>query len=158
LIRKCIEARDAGARQIEVWGTGAATREFLYVEDAAAGIAQAAELYDDPEPVNLGSGFEISIRDLVALIAELTNFKGELVWNSGEPDGQPRRRLDVSRAAQRFDFTAKIGFQEGLKRTITWYEAQSPTQKSSTTREGNSPALTEMVTSSPQPLNSDNSS
>lgn len=126
LIRKCLEARAAGARQIEVWGTGSATREFLYVEDAAEGILLAAEQYDGDEPVNLGSGNEIAIRDLVVLIAELTGFKGEIVWDRTKPDGQPRRGLDVSRAAERFGFRARTDFREGLRRTIAWYREQHP--------------------------------
>ncbi|MGD9891728.1 MAG: GDP-L-fucose synthase family protein [Dehalococcoidia bacterium] len=121
LIRKCVEAREAGAPEIEVWGTGTPTREFLYVEDAAEGIVLGAERYDDPDPVNLGSGREISIRDLAELIAELTGYQGQLVWNADKPDGQPRRQLDVSRAADRFGFRAQTDFREGLRRTIDWY-------------------------------------
>jgi GDP-L-fucose synthase len=122
LIRKCIEARDAGAESIQVWGTGSATREFLYVDDAARAIVMAAEGYDKPEPVNLGSSTEISIRDLVTLIKRLTGFKGELVWDATKPDGQPRRKLNVDRARDEFGFESKVTFEEGLKHTIDWYE------------------------------------
>src|SRR5579859_5824120 len=121
LIRKCIEARDSGAESIEVWGTGSATREFLYVDDAARGIVLAAERYDKPDPVNLGSSSEISIRDLVTLIAKLTGFKGELVWDATKPDGQPRRKLNVERARKEFGFESQVTFEEGLKKTIDWY-------------------------------------
>jgi len=124
LIRKCVEARDAGLDHIQVWGTGTATREFLYVEDAADGIVRAAELYNESEPVNLGSGMEISIRDLVELIAELTGFQGRLVWDSTKPDGQPRRMLDTTRAREKFGFVANTDFREGLRRTIAWFEQQ----------------------------------
>ena len=122
LIRKCVEARDAGADHIEVWGTGSASREFLFVDDAAAGIVLAAERYDGPEPVNLGIGQEITIRQLVELIARLTRFQGEIHWDSTKPDGQPRRALDTSRARERFGFTARTSFEDGLRRTIEWYE------------------------------------
>lgn len=122
LIKKCVDARDSGAPTIEVWGTGAATREFLYVDDAARGIIMAAENYDGPLPVNLGSGMEISIRDLVKTIVELTHYKGEIRWNSAKPDGQPRRRLDVRRAKELFGFSAAMPFIDGLKKTISWYE------------------------------------
>ncbi|MBK8024807.1 MAG: GDP-L-fucose synthase [Chloroflexi bacterium] len=121
LIRKFVEAADAGASTVTAWGTGSATREFLYVDDCAQGIVSAAEQYDSPEPVNLGSGFEISIRDLTTLIAEMTGFTGEIIWDTSKPDGQPRRALDVSRAREAFGFTAPTPFQEGLKRTIDWY-------------------------------------
>jgi GDP-L-fucose synthase len=121
LIKKCVDAQRAGERRIVVWGTGQATREFLYVEDAAEGIVLAAECYDDAEPVNLGSGFEISIKDLVELIAELTGFDGAIEWDTTKPDGQPRRSLDVSRAEQGFGFRAGIDFREGIRRTIAWY-------------------------------------
>ena len=123
LIKKCVDAREAGMTEIEVWGTGAASREFLYVDDAAAGIVLAAERYDGAEPVNLGVGREITIRELVELIARLTHFDGELRWDSSKPDGQPRRALDTSRARDRFGFEAATGFEEGLRRTIEWYEA-----------------------------------
>jgi GDP-L-fucose synthase len=123
LIKKCVDAREAGAAEIEVWGTGSASREFLYVDDAAAGIVLAAERYDGAEPVNLGVGREITIRELVELIAKLTHFGGELRWDASKPDGQPRRALDTSRARERFGFAATTSFEEGLRRTIEWYEA-----------------------------------
>lgn len=122
LIKKCVEAKEAGADSIEVWGTGKATREFFYVEDAAEAIALAAERYDGIEPVNLGAGFEISIKDLVELIAKLTGFEGKIVWDSSKPDGQPRRCLDTSRAKEYFGFQAHTNFEEGLKKTIEWYK------------------------------------
>lgn len=121
LIKKCVEAKEAGADSIEVWGTGKATREFFYVEDAAEAIALAAERYDGTEPVNLGAGFEISIKDLVELIAKLTGFEGKIVWDSSKPDGQPRRCLDTSRAKEYFGFQAHTNFEEGLRKTIEWY-------------------------------------
>jgi GDP-L-fucose synthase len=121
LIKKFVEAVESGAKSVEVWGTGAASREFLYVDDAAEGIALAAELYDKPDPVNLGAGFEITIRDLATLIADITGFTGEIVWDTTKPDGQPRRCLAVSRAEQEFGFRAKVNFREGLERTIAWY-------------------------------------
>jgi GDP-L-fucose synthase len=121
LIRKCLEAQARGDDHIVVWGTGSATREFLYVEDAAAGILLAAEQYNDSSPVNLGSGMEISIRDLVTLIARLTGFEGDIVWDTGKPDGQPRRCLDVNKAERLFGFRADTPFEEGLRRTIEWY-------------------------------------
>lgn len=123
LIRKCIEAQQRGDDHIEVWGTGSPTREFLYAGDAAEGILLAAENYDGPEPVNLGSGMEISIKDLVELIVELTGFEGEIVWDTSKPDGQPRRALDVQRAENYFGFKAKVPFEEGLRRTIEYYKA-----------------------------------
>ena len=121
LIRKCLEAVEAGREEVMVWGTGGASREFLYVEDAAEAILLAAEHYNDPEPVNLGSGLEISIKELVELIAELTGFKGRLVWDTTKPDGQPRRCLDTDRAKRTFGFRAQTDFREGLRRTIAWY-------------------------------------
>jgi len=121
LIRKCIDAIENNKDYIEVWGTGKATREFLYVEDAARGILLAAEKYNSSEPVNLGAGFEISIKDLVHKIAKLTGFKGDIRWDHSKPDGQPRRGLDVSRAKKYFGFEAKVSFDEGLKKTIAWY-------------------------------------
>jgi GDP-L-fucose synthase len=124
LIKKCIDARNRGDKFIECWGTGSPTREFLYVEDAADGILRAAELYNKPDPVNLGSGREISIRDLVQLIARLANFKGEIRWDPTKPDGQPRRCLDVSKAEREFGFRAHTPFEEGLRKTIAWYEQQ----------------------------------
>ena len=123
LIKKCVDARDAGAGHIEVWGTGSASREFLYVDDAAEGIVLGAERYDGAEPVNLGVGREITIRELVELIAELTRFGGEIRWDASKPDGQPRRALDTSRAREEFGFVARTGFDDGLRRTIDWYEA-----------------------------------
>lgn len=123
LILKCVQAVKAGASEVEVWGTGSASREFLYVEDCAEGIALAAEHYNGSEPVNLGSGMEITIKELVELIAKLTGFTGRLVWDSTKPDGQPRRSLDTSRAEREFGFRAKTDFVTGLKRTIDWYLA-----------------------------------
>ncbi len=123
LIRKFLEARDRGDRTVTAWGTGSATREFLYVDDCARGIVAAAERYDSPEPVNLGGGQEISIRELTHLIAELTGFTGEIAWDSSKPDGQPRRALDTSRAREAFGFTAVTPFREGLLATIDWYES-----------------------------------
>ncbi|PYQ04819.1 MAG: GDP-fucose synthetase [Acidobacteria bacterium] len=126
LIRKLVEAVERGDDAVEVWGTGRATREFLYVDDAAEGIVRATELYDGPEPVNLGAGFEISIRDLAERIARLTGFTGRLVWNASQPDGQPRRCLDTSRAAAYFGFRATTPFEDGLRRTIDWYRSHRP--------------------------------
>ncbi len=122
LIKKCVDAVENGDERIVVWGDGSPTREFLYVEDCAEGILLATEHYDGPEPVNLGSGMEISIRDLAHLIAELTSFQGEIVWDTSKPNGQPRRCLDVSRAERYFGFRAKTDFREGLKRTVGWYK------------------------------------
>jgi len=121
LIKKCVDAKHSGDKSITVWGTGKATREFLYVDDAARGIVTATERYNKPEPVNLGTDSEISIRDLVTLIVELTGFKGDVIWDAAQPDGQPRRRLDVTRAYKEFGFKAEVSFREGLKRTIDWY-------------------------------------
>jgi GDP-L-fucose synthase len=121
LIKKCMDAADSGAPEVTVWGTGKATREFLYVEDAAEAIVLAAERYDGLEPINVGAGQEISIKDLVGLIAKLTGFSGRIIWDSSKPDGQPRRMLDTSRAATCFGFVAKTPFEEGLRRTIEWY-------------------------------------
>ncbi len=121
LIKKCVDAQESGSRSITVWGTGKATREFLYVDDAARGIVLATEKYDKPAPVNLGAGMEISIKELVDLIVELTGFKGDVIWDASLPDGQPRRSLDVSRARQEFGFKAAVSFREGLERTIGWY-------------------------------------
>jgi GDP-L-fucose synthase len=123
LIKKVIEARDAGQRHIDVWGTGSASREFLFVRDAAEGIALATEAYDDPDPVNLGSGMEITVKALAELISELCRFHGELRWDTTKPDGQPRRCLDVTRAAERFGFRAQTDFRTGLQESIAWYEA-----------------------------------
>ncbi len=122
-IRKCVEAQERGEKEIVVWGDGSPTREFLYVEDAAEGILLAAESYNGAEPVNLGSGNEISIKDLVRTIARLTGFTGKLVWDTSKPNGQPRRALDVSRAENAFGFRARTPFEEGLRRTIEWYKA-----------------------------------
>ena len=123
LIKKCADAIENHEEEITVWGTGQATREFFFVEDAAAAIVLATESYNKSEPVNIGPGFEISIEDLVALIAELTDFKGKITWDPTKPDGQPRRMLDTTRAFQEFGFKAKTGFREGLKKTIDWYRA-----------------------------------
>ena len=122
LIRKFTEAIDAGRDSVTLWGTGSASREFLYVEDAARGIALAAEGYDEPDPVNLGAGREITIRDLAERIRALTGFAGEIVWDDHYPDGQPRRCLDTSRAKERFGFVAEMPFDEGLRRTIDWWQ------------------------------------
>ncbi len=121
LIRKMIEAQERGDKHVVLWGDGSPTREFLYVEDAAEGIVQAAEKYNGPEPVNLGSGQEISIKDLAETIADLTGFRGEIVWDTTKPNGQPRRALDVSRAKKYFGWEAKTSFPEGLKRTVAWF-------------------------------------
>ena len=133
LIRKFVEAKRSGAPSVEVWGTGAASREFLYVDDAARGLVLAAEKYNKPDPVNLGSGMEITIHDLVALIREQTGYSGEIRWDRSKPDGQPKRCLNVSRAREEFGFEAMMPFAEGLKRTIVWYashraEAERPHQ------------------------------
>jgi GDP-L-fucose synthase len=123
LIKKCLDARDANAPEIVVWGDGSPTREFLYVADAAEAIALATEQYDGSDPVNIGSGFEISIRDLTHLIAELTRFHGAVRWDARQPNGQPRRRIDTSRAERAFGFRATTDFREGLQRTIAWYQS-----------------------------------
>jgi GDP-L-fucose synthase len=125
LIRKCITAREEGRGEITLWGDGSPTREFLYVEDAAEGIVLAAERYDASDPVNLGSGEEITIRDLARQVAELTGFAGRIVWDTSKPNGQPRRRLDVTRARERFGFAARTPLREGLRRTIAFFEGQS---------------------------------
>ena len=125
LIKKCLDAVQRGEGEIVVWGTGKATREFLYVEDAAKAILLAAERFDKSDPVNIGSGFEISIRDLAELIVELTGFKGRIVWDTEKPDGQPRRMLDVSRARREFGFEAETPFRKGLEKTISWYRAHA---------------------------------
>jgi GDP-L-fucose synthase len=129
LIRKCVEAVEAGREEIVVWGDGSATREFLYVADAAAGILAATERYDKPAPVNLGSGMEISIRDLVGKIAALTGFRGKVVWDTSKPNGQPRRCLDVSRAAREFGWRAQTPFDEGLRATVAWYREDAPQRR-----------------------------
>jgi|SRR5947209_11083523 len=121
LIKKCVDAKREGRNQIVVWGTGNATREFIHAADCARAILLAAEHYDKPEPVNLGTGREIPIRDLVSLIAYHTGFRGEVVWDPTKPDGQPRRCLDTSRAELEFDFRAKISLEEGIKETVSWY-------------------------------------
>lgn len=122
LIKKCVDARRRGEDTIEVWGTGQATREFFYVEDAARAIVEATEKYNKSEPVNIGAGFEISIRDLVELIVGLTGYQGRIIWNAAKPDGQPRRMLDTTRAYREFGFQARTDFRDGLERTIDWYE------------------------------------
>ncbi len=127
LIRKCLEAAERGDTTMEAWGDGSPTREFLYVADAAEGIALAAERYDESEPVNLGSGFEISIRDLLTTIARHTGFNGPIEWDRTKPNGQPRRALNIDRAAERFGFRATTGFDEGLRRTVEWYRQTQAT-------------------------------
>ncbi|GAB3691610.1 GDP-L-fucose synthase [Salinarchaeum chitinilyticum] len=122
IIRKSIEARENDEDSITAWGTGTPTREFLYVKDAAEGILDATERYDSSDPVNLGSGHEISIEDLVELIVDLTDFEGDVTWDTSKPDGQPRRRLDTTRARERFDWEASTDFEDGLEATIKWYE------------------------------------
>ena len=125
LIRKCVEAVQAGREEIVLWGDGSPTREFLYVEDAAEGILLATERYDKSDPVNLGSGMEISIRDLATTIAAMTGFAGRIVWDTSQPNGQPRRCLDVSRAERAFGFRARTSFEDGLRKTIAWYLSSS---------------------------------
>lgn len=131
LVRKCCEAVRRGQDEVVVWGSGRPTREFLYVDDCAEAIVLATQRYDGPEPVNIGSGFEISIRELAELVAALTGFRGRLRWDATLPDGQPRRRLDISRAKELFGFEARTDFRVGLKRTIAWYRAHvaMPTQR-----------------------------
>jgi GDP-L-fucose synthase len=126
LIKKCVDAIDAGDDHIVCWGTGKASREFIYAGDAAEGILLATERYNGLQPVNIGAGFEITIKDLVDKIVKLTGFKGQIRWDSSKPDGQPRRRLDVSRAKKLFGFEAKMSFDEGLKRTIDWFLENRP--------------------------------
>jgi len=121
LIKKCIDAKEKGEKEIVVWGDGSATREFLYVDDAAEGIVLASEKYNDSEPVNIGAGFEISIKDLVTLIVKLTGFSGKVTWDTTKPNGQPRRKLDTKRALDQFGFAARINFENGLKSTIELY-------------------------------------
>ena len=123
LIKKCVDAKNEGRNEIVVWGSGRPTREFLYVEDAAEGILLATEKYNKSEPVNLGAGFEISIKELLDLIVKLTGYEGRIVWDNSKPDGQPRRMLDISRANKEFGFDARTGFDKGLKETVEWYEA-----------------------------------
>lgn len=127
LIRKCIEAKNEGCKAVELWGDGSPTREFLYVDDAARGIIMAAEGYDGPLPVNLGSGWEISIKELACQIAELVGFQGEIVWDTSKPNGQPRRKLDTTRAKELFGFEAETKLTDGLKATIDWYVSQNKT-------------------------------
>jgi GDP-L-fucose synthase len=125
LIRKCVEAVEKGEDKIVVWGTGEVSREFLYVEDCAEGILLATEKYNKPDPVNLGVGKEIKIKDLVLMIADLTEFKGKIIWDTSKPDGQPRRCLDTTKAEREFGFKAKTTFEEGLRKTIEWYKQHS---------------------------------
>ncbi len=129
LIRKCVEARRARRDQIEVWGSGEVSREFLYVEDCADGIMRAAEFYDEAEPVNIGTGREIMIKDLVEMIARLTGFEGEIRWQTERPNGQPRRGLDVTRAREKFGFSAQTSLEDGLSRTIAWFEGAEQQQQ-----------------------------
>jgi GDP-L-fucose synthase len=126
MIRKCVAAREAGQAEVALWGDGSPTREFIYVDDAAEGLILGAERYDDSEPVNIGTGEEISIRDLAVVIARATGFTGRFAWDTAQPNGQPRRQLDVTRARERFGFTAKISLAEGIERTVAWYLAQHP--------------------------------
>jgi GDP-L-fucose synthase len=128
LIKKCVDAIDGGQDYIECWGSGNVSREFVYAADAAEGILLATEKYNSAEPVNIGSGFEIRIRELAEKMAKLTGFDGEIWWDSSKPDGQPRRRLDVSRAREHFGFEAKMPFDEGLRATIDWYRASRRTR------------------------------
>lgn len=128
LIRKCLEAKDAGDKEIVIWGDGTPTREFIYAEDAAEGIVMAAERYNGSDPVNIGSGFEISIKDLAELICRLTGFEGKIVLDPTKPNGQPRRALDVTRADKYFGFRAKVNFEEGLRKTIEWYRESRKVQ------------------------------
>ncbi len=124
LIKKCVDAQREGRQEIVVWGTGEVTREFLFVEDAADGILLASEQYEKPEPVNLGTGYEIKIKDLLALIIELTGYKGKVVWDASKPDGQPRRLLSTERALREFGFMAQVPLHEGVQRTIEWYRSR----------------------------------
>ncbi|MEN6623247.1 MAG: GDP-L-fucose synthase [Smithella sp.] len=126
LIKKCVDAIDNSADTIEVWGTGSATREFFYVEDAAEAISLAAEYYDKSEPVNIGAGFEISIKELAELIAQITGFHGKIIWDKTKPDGQPRRMLDTDKAAKEFGFKAKTDFKTGLAKTVEWFKNNRP--------------------------------
>lgn len=140
LVRRTVEARDTGAREMTIWGTGAASREFLYVDDCARAVLLAAEHYDGAEPVNLGTGSEIRIRELAPLVASLVGWEGQLVWDTTKPDGQPRRCLDTTRALERFGFRAHVPFREGLERTVRWYLEQQE-QESTKTREYESAAM-----------------
>jgi GDP-L-fucose synthase len=128
LIKKCFDAMDSGEEEIVVWGDGTPTREFLYVEDCAEAIVLATERYSKPDPVNIGAGFEISIKDLAELIVEVSGFQGRIAWDTSKPGGQPRRCLDTTRAEREFGFRARTGFEEGLGRTIEWYRAQRSQQ------------------------------
>ena len=123
LIKKCVDSINQGKNEIVVWGTGKPSREFIYVEDASEGILLATEKYNKSEPVNIGAGFEITIKDLVHLIVKLTGFKGKVIWDASKPDGQPRRMLDTSKANKEFNFKAKTGFEDGLNNTIGWYRS-----------------------------------
>ena len=123
LIRKMVDAQERDEHRVVLWGDGSPTREFLYVDDCAEGLRLAGERFDGPEPVNLGTGIEITIRDLALLIAEVCGYDGEIVWDTSRPNGQPRRQLDVTRATELFGFTAQVGFRDGLERTIAWYRA-----------------------------------
>jgi GDP-L-fucose synthase len=125
LIKKMVDAKAKGEKKVVVWGSGEASREFLYVEDAAEGIVLASEKYDEPDPVNIGAGFEIKIKDLVSLISKLTDFNGQIVWDANKPDGQPRRMLDTSKAASKFGFKAKTSLEDGIRKTIEWYRRTS---------------------------------
>ena len=129
LIKKCMDAQAQQRDTIQLWGTGRPTREFLYVDDAAEAIVLATERYDQPDPINIGSGSEISIRDLAQLITRLTGFQGAIQWDESQPDGQPRRRLDISKAKDTFGFEANVGLEDGLRRTIAWYQEQRPNHK-----------------------------
>ena len=128
LIRKCVEARAANASSIECWGTGSASREFLYVDDAAEGVVRAAEMLDEPTPINLGTGCEITIRTLVEKIAQACDFSGDIVWDSSKPDGQPRRCVDSQRARELMGWSSTVDFQEGLRRTVEWYKSSRSSQ------------------------------
>ena len=128
LIRKMVEARERGESEVVLWGDGSPTREFLYVEDCAEALVRASEQYDGAEPVNVGTGTEIAIRDLAKLVAEVTGFDGEIVWDTSKPNGQPRRRLEVSRAEELFGFRARTPLREGLERTVAWYRSAAPAQ------------------------------
>jgi len=132
LIRKCEEARLSSAGHVDCWGTGSASREFLYVDDCASAVVAATERYDGAEPVNVGASSEITIRDLTELIATLTGFEGRLAWDSSKPDGQPRRALDTTRARELFGFEATTALEEGLERTIAWYRASGPGARTAT--------------------------
>ena len=125
MIRKFLEAKQQGRKEVVLWGDGTPTREFLFVRDAARGIVDAAEYYDDPDPVNLGAGFEIQMGALASIISKKVGFEGSIIWDSSQPNGQPRRMLDVSRAKERFGFTATTQLEEGLEETITWYKNQA---------------------------------